>query len=302
MGRPTMVFTTYLFVFYFLPLVLVSYYALDGLSRQAGASDGRTCLVLNGFLVLASYIFYGWWDPRFILLMLGITVVNYVCGRIIGLPGIGRRLSFWVATCAIVASLGTLGFFKYFGFFEANLNRVLAWFDAGTVRVLAITLPIGISFYTFHALSYTIDVYRGTAPPVRSFLDFACYIALFPQLVAGPIIRYNTVADQLVSRSHTREKFGSGVTLFILGFAKKILLANPMGRVADAAFDARSLPRRMPGSAPWPTRSRSTSISPATPTWPSAWDGCSASSSPRTSIPPTRPRASRTSGGAGTSR
>ena len=241
MAWPTMVFTTYLFVFYFLPLVLVFYYALDGLSRQAGASDGRTCLVLNALLVVASYIFYGWWNPWFIFLMLGITVVNYVCGRIIGLPGIGRRLSFWVVTCAIVVSLGTLGFFKYFGFFEANLNQVLTWFGAGTVRVLAITLPIGISFYTFHALSYTIDVYRGTAPPVRSFIDFACYIALFPQLVAGPIIRYNTVADQLVSRSHTWEKFASGVTLFILGFAKKILLANPMGRVADAAFDARSL-------------------------------------------------------------
>ena len=107
--------------------------------------------------------------------------------------------------------------------------------------MLAIALPIGISFYTFHALSYSIDVYRGTAPPVRSFIDFACYIALFPQLVAGPIIRYNTVADQLVARSHTREKFASGVTLFILGFAKKILLANPMGLVADAAFDAQSL-------------------------------------------------------------
>ena len=155
--------------------------------------------------------------------------------------GSAGALSFWVVTCAIVVSLGTLGFFKYFLFFEANLNQVLAWFGAGTVRVLAITLPIGISFYTFHALSYTIDVYRGTAPPVRSFIDFACYIALFPQLVAGPIIRYNTVADQLVSRSHTWEKFASGVTLFILGFAKKILLANPMGRVADAAFDAQSL-------------------------------------------------------------
>ena len=118
---------------------------------------------------------------------------------------------------------------------------MLGWFGAGTVRVLAITLPIGISFYTFHALSYTIDVYRGTAPPVRSFIDFACYIALFPQLVAGPIIRYNTVADQLVRRSHTWEKFASGVILFVLGFAKKILLANPMGRVADAAFDAQSL-------------------------------------------------------------
>jgi alginate O-acetyltransferase complex protein AlgI len=236
-----MVFTTYLFVCYFLPLFLVFYYALHRSSRAAGASDGRTCLLLNTLLVVASYIFYGWWDPWFIFLMLGITVVNYVSGRIIGLPGIGPRLSFCVVTCAIVVSLATLGFFKYFGFFEANLNHLLAWFGAGTVRVLAITLPIGISFYTFHALSYTIDVYRGTAPPVRTFIDFACYIALFPQLVAGPIIRYNTVADQLVSRSHTWEKFASGVILFILGFAKKILLANPMGRVADAAFDAQSL-------------------------------------------------------------
>ena len=126
-------------------------------------------------------------------------------------------------------------------FLETNLNHVLSWLGAGTVRVLEIALPIGISFYTFHALSYTVDVYRGTAPPVRSFLDFACYIALYPQLVAGPIIRYNTVATQLTSRIHTNEKFASGVTLFILGFAKKILLANPIGRVADAAFDAQSL-------------------------------------------------------------
>jgi alginate O-acetyltransferase complex protein AlgI len=236
-----MVFTTYLFVFYFLPLVLVIYYALAGLSRVAGVPDDGRSTVLNGFLVLASLVFYGWWDPWFIFLMLGITVVNYGCGRLIGGPGTSRRLARAVATGAIVVSLGTLGFFKYFGFVAANLNAVLAWLGVPTVHVLAITLPIGISFYTFHALSYTIDVQRGTAPPVRSFVDFACYIALFPQLVAGPIIRYNTVAGQLLSRSHTWEKFGSGVTLFTLGFAKKILLANPMGRVADAAFDARSL-------------------------------------------------------------
>jgi alginate O-acetyltransferase complex protein AlgI len=236
-----MVFTTYLFVFYFLPLVLVCYYALDGLSRRVGAPDGRTSLVLNAFLVLASYVFYGWWDPWYVLLMLGVTVVNYACGRIIGRPGIGPRLRLWVVTAAIVASLGTLGYFKYVGFLKANLNHVLAWLGAGPVRVLEVALPIGISFYTFHALSYTVDVYRGTAPPVRSFVDFACYIALFPQLVAGPIIRYNTVADQLVSRTHTPEKFASGAVLFILGFAKKILLANPMGQVADAAFAAESL-------------------------------------------------------------
>src|SRR5262249_30513407 len=151
------------------------------------------------------------------------------------------RLRLRVLTIAIVLSLGTLGFFKYFMFLETNLNHVLGWLGAGAVRVLEITLPMGISFYTFHALSYSADVYRGTAPPVRSFVDFACYIALYPQLVAGPIIRYNTVADQLVSRSHTWEKFSSGVALFALGFAKKTLLANPMGQVADAAFTAQAL-------------------------------------------------------------
>ena len=236
-----MVFSTYLFVFYFLPLVLLLYYALEGWSRRAGASVERTTLALNAFLIVASYVFYGWWNPWFVWLMLGMTVVNYVCGRIIDQPGIRREGRFWVVTFAIVVSLGTLGFFKYFLFVEDNLNQVLAWFGAGSLPVYEIALPIGISFYTFHTLSYSIDVYRGTAPAVRSFLDFACYIALFPQLVAGPIIRYNTVADQLVRRSHNWEKFASGVVLFILGFSKKILLANPMGRVADAAFDAQSL-------------------------------------------------------------
>src|SRR5215467_989863 len=236
-----MVFTTYLFVFYFLPLVLLGYYILLGLARCLGAKAGGVSRTLNAFVLVASIIFYGWWNPWFIPLMLAVTVANYLCGLVMGRPGASPRLRYWGVTTAIVLSLGTLGFFKYFMFLETNLNHLLSWLGADTLRVLEITLPMGISFYTFHALSYTVDVYRGTAPPVRSFVDFACYIALYPQLVAGPIIRYNTVADQLVSRSHSWEKFGSGVTLFILGFSKKILLANPMGRVADAAFDAQSL-------------------------------------------------------------
>jgi alginate O-acetyltransferase complex protein AlgI len=236
-----MVFTTYLFVFYFLPLVLLVYYSLLGSGRGLGAAVGGVSLALNAFLLLVSYIFYGWWNPWFIPLMLGITVVNYLCGRIIGRPEAGPRLRYWGVTTAIVLSLVMLGFFKYFMFLEINLNHLLGWLGADPVRVLEITLPMGISFYTFHALSYSVDVYRGTAPPARSFVDFACYIALYPQLVAGPIIRYNTVADQLVGRSHTWEKFASGVALFVLGFAKKTLLANPMGRVADAAFNAQAL-------------------------------------------------------------
>jgi alginate O-acetyltransferase complex protein AlgI len=110
----------------------------------------------------------------------------------------------------------------------------------GALPILEITLPVGISFYTFQTMSYTIDVYRGHASPARSFSDFSCFVSLFPQLVAGPIVRYNTIADQLVTRDHSWEKFSSGAALFILGFAKKILLANPMGTVADAVFAAES--------------------------------------------------------------
>jgi alginate O-acetyltransferase complex protein AlgI len=236
-----MVFTTYIFVFYFLPLTLLVYYVLPFLGRRLGLSEDRLSLVRNAILLVASYVFYGWWNPWYVLLMLGVTTVNYVCGRVLGAsPGNSRR-RFWAVTAAITLSLGTLGFFKYFMFLEINANHVLEWLGADSLDVLKILLPIGISFYTFHALSYSIDVYRGTAPPARSFIDFACYIALFPQLVAGPIIRYNTVADQLIRRSHTWERFASGVALFVLGFGKKILLANPLGGVADAAFGAQGL-------------------------------------------------------------
>jgi alginate O-acetyltransferase complex protein AlgI len=136
--------------------------------------------------------------------------------------------------------LGILGFFKYAGFLQTNLNSLLGLLGASGVRVLEVALPIGISFYIFHALSYVVDVFRGTAPAARSLADFACYIALFPQSVAGPIIRYNTVAHDLRERPHTGARFASGAALFILGFGKKVLLANSIGTVADAAFGAQS--------------------------------------------------------------
>ncbi|MHB1037598.1 MAG: MBOAT family O-acyltransferase [Pirellulales bacterium] len=236
-----MVFTTHVFVFYFLPAVLAAYYLLARLGQLAGLSADRLSRARNALLLVASCVFYGWWNPWYILLMLSTTVLNYGCARVIGRPQSGPRLRFWAVTASITLSLATLGFFKYFMFFQTNLNHAIQWLGAEPVRVLEIALPIGISFYIFHALSYTIDVYRGTAPPARSLVDFACYIALFPQLVAGPIIRYNTVSEQLVRRAHTWDKFASGVALFVLGFAKKILLANPVGLVADAAFNAQSL-------------------------------------------------------------
>ena len=221
-----MVFTSHIFVFYFLPVVLLVYYALP--FRR------------NLFLLLASYAFYAWWDPRFVVLMLFASAVNYGCGRAIaGDPARGRRATVALAVSA-VASLGLLGFFKYCMFVEGNLNRLILLFGADALPMLKITLPVGISFYIFQSLSYPIDVYRGVSPPVRSFWDFACFVSLFPQLIAGPIVRYNTIADQLVDRTHTLDKFSSGVALFILGFAKKIMLANAVGNVADAAFAAEA--------------------------------------------------------------
>jgi alginate O-acetyltransferase complex protein AlgI len=182
--------------------------------------------------------------------------VDYVCGLIIsgkwslrafadeppaaeGMPS-ARQRKFGLIT-SIVVNLSLLGFFKYLGFAQTNLNYLLEVFGRPAVEVYQIVLPVGISFYTFQSMSYSIDLYRGDAQPARSFLDFACYVSLFPQLVAGPIVRYQDLADQLVWRSHTIEKFARGVLFFGFGMAKKVLLANPMGSVADAAFGAGDL-------------------------------------------------------------
>lgn len=221
-----MVFTSHVFIFYFLPLVLLLYYCLP--------------YQRNLLLLIASYVFYGWWDPRFVLLMLFATTVNYICGRAIAAAGPNRSRATAALVFSVVTSLGLLAFFKYFTFAEENFNRLLNLFGTESLPVLRIALPIGISFYIFHNISYTVDVYRGVAPPVRSFRDFACFIALFPQLVAGPILRYNVIAGQLVERTHSLDKFSAGVALFILGFGKKILLANSIAPMADAAFAAEA--------------------------------------------------------------
>ncbi len=221
-----MVFTSHIFIFYFLPLTLLIYYVLPAQR--------------NLFLLAMSYIFYGWWNPWFILLMLFATAVNYACGHVIAGNPKGAPCRKTALVVSVVVSLSTLGFFKYFMFFENNLNEMLALFGSSALPVIQITLPVGISFFIFQSLSYPIDVYRGDSPPVRNFFDFACFVALFPQLIAGPIVRYNTIADQLVRRDHNLARFSSGVALFILGFAKKILLANQIGGAADAVFAAES--------------------------------------------------------------
>jgi len=220
-----MVFTSHIFVFYFLPFVLLVYYLLPRGAR-------------NLFLTVASYLFYGWWKPWFVTLMMTSTLVDYVSARVISAEGASPRRRKLALVASMCTNLGLLGVFKYAMFAQRNLNWLLEAAGADGFAMLEITLPIGISFYTFQTMSYTIDVYRGVAPPVRRLSDFSCFVALFPQLIAGPIVRYNTVAVQLAERTHTLARFSSGVSLFILGFAKKILLANPVGNIADAAFAA----------------------------------------------------------------
>lgn len=220
-----MVFTTQIFVFYFLPLFLLVYYSLPFRWR-------------NLWITLGSYVFYGWWEPWFVGLMLFTTVMDFIWGKVISRPGATPAQQKLAVVACVVTNLTFLGFFKYYMFGAETLNQMLAAVGARQFRVLQVVLPIGISFYTFHSLTYILDLYRGHATPAKSFSAFSAFVALFPNLVAGPIIRYKTLAEQLSERGHTVARFASGVTIFIVGFAKKILLANPCGEVADAVFGA----------------------------------------------------------------
>lgn len=220
-----MVFTTHIFLFYFLPLFLLIYFNLPYRWR-------------NLWITAASYVFYGWWQPWFVCLMMFTTAMDFIWGKVISRPGSTRAQQRLAVAACVVTNLGFLGFFKYYMFAADTLNQLLALAGAERFRVLEVVLPIGISFYTFHSLTYIIDLYRHHATPAKSFADFSAFVALFPDLVAGPIIRYKTLAAQLAYRESTVRRFASGVCIFILGFAKKILLANPCGHVADAVFNA----------------------------------------------------------------
>jgi alginate O-acetyltransferase complex protein AlgI len=242
-----MVFTTHLFLFYFLPLVLLLYYVLPFRARTA-------------LIAISSYVFYGWANPWWALIMFFGTSVDYVCGlglvklakvpdQARGLPGIigpqVRRTRGMKAllVASIVTNLGLLAVFKYTGFVAENVNamaRALLGSER-LVPVLHVVLPVGISFYTFKAMSYVIDVYRGDARPMKRFTDYMCFEAFFPDLVAGPIIRYAAMEQQMRTRTHTMEKFARGVAFFAFGMGKKILIANPMGHIADTAFSAGTL-------------------------------------------------------------
>ena len=211
-----MLFSSITFLFIFLPVTLVLYFVVPHKFR-------------NIIMLIASLIFYAWGEPVYIILMLLSIFLNYVCGLDICQKEDDPQKAHRSLIFAIVANLLLLGFFKYYGFLLDSLNAVLPV----DIPYRELPLPIGISFYTFQALSYIMDVYRKEVRPQKNILYFAMYICMFPQLIAGPIVRYIDIEEQLKNRTVTMRKFGQGAEYFIIGLAKKVILANSVGQVFD---------------------------------------------------------------------
>ena len=234
-----MVFSSVIFLFFFLPIVLVGYYLVF---LPAGLGKHRPVWLRssNLFLLLASLVFYFWGENYLIWILAASVLINYSAGLLLSpdRPASPLRRKIYLAA-ALVLNLSFLFYYKYFNFGVDNLGRAmeaLGVFGPGLSDVARITLPLGISFYTFQAMSYTIDVYRGRVSATRSLIDFACYVTMFPQLVAGPIVRYYDVARQLVERTVTRSDVAYGAGRFIVGLGKKVLIANTVAQAADGIF------------------------------------------------------------------
>jgi alginate O-acetyltransferase complex protein AlgI len=220
-----MLFSSPVFLFRFLPLLLLLYLVSPRSLR-------------NLLLLVASLLFYAWGEQGYVVVLLASITVNYGLG--LWLDRLPRgRIANAVLCLAVLVNLGLLGTFKYANFFADNLNRVLLRLQLGPIRLEPVHLPLGISFFTFQVLSYVIDVYRREVRALANPLDYALYIAFFPQSIAGPIVRYHEVAGQLLDRLVTRENFAEGVRRFILGLGKKMLLANTLAGPADLIFALR---------------------------------------------------------------
>ena len=221
-----MLFSSIPFLFYFLPCVFILYLIAP------------KCLK-NTVLLLSSLVFYAWGEPRYVIWMLLAITLGYIFGLLIERFKEKKRISKLFMILSVASSLAMLGYFKYVDFFIGNFNAITGL----SIPLLKIALPIGISFYTFQILSYTVDVYRGNVAAQKNPIDLAAYVALFPQLIAGPIVRYSDVAEQLKSRTHTLEKTALGARRFMIGLGKKILIANILGELCDTfrASDDKSV-------------------------------------------------------------
>ena len=203
-----MIFSSIPFLYYYLPAVLILYFLAPWKLK-------------NAVLLFSSLFFYGWGEPKLLFLMVFTIALFYLCGLAIGRAGTKKWKKFWLIV-SVVISIGLLGLFKYADFFIGSLNGITGM----RLPLLKLALPVGISFYTFQCLSYTIDVYRGHVPPQKNPVSFGAYVALFPQLIAGPIVRYVDVARELENRSHSWEDISLGLRRFLVGLGKKVILAD----------------------------------------------------------------------------
>lgn len=218
-----MSFSSLPFLFGFLPLTLALYFAAPPRWR-------------NLVLLLTSLVFYGWGEPVYLGIMVLSILIDYTHGLLVERYRSRDKLARWFVAESVILNLGLLGFFKYWDFFAENLSRL----PGITLPALGLPLPIGISFFTFQTMSYTIDVYRRDAPAQRDIVAFGAYVTMFPQLVAGPIVRYREVAAELKERVNTTADFAAGAGRFTVGLAKKVLLANSIGALWDAELAAQS--------------------------------------------------------------
>lgn len=218
-----MVFSSLTFLFAYLPVTLAVYF-LSPLRWR------------NLVLLLFSLFFYGWGEPVYILIMFASIMIDYVHGALVEKYRSNDRLARWFVAESMIFNLLLLGFFKYYDFFAANLSLI----PGIQIPQLGIPLPIGISFFTFQTMSYTVDVYRQDAPAQRNIVRFGAFVTMFPQLIAGPIVKYKTVAEDLDHRINTVEDFALGARRFCVGLAKKVLLANSIGALWDTQLAAQN--------------------------------------------------------------
>jgi alginate O-acetyltransferase complex protein AlgI len=217
-----MVFSSNLFLFAFLPLFLLCYYAVPSKFRSA-------------LILLFSYVFYAWWRPDFLFLLMGVSAGTYAFALAID-AAVDETKRYRLLFIAVTLNLMTLAYFKYANFGVESFNTALTALGFGKIPFTHVLLPIGLSFYIFHAISYLVDIYRKEAPPARNLIDFAAFIALFPHLVAGPVLRYHLLAEQFKSRVHSIDHFARGCVIFMVGFCMKVLIADSVAPLADAAF------------------------------------------------------------------
>ena len=219
-----MVFSSAIFLYAFLPAFLLCYYASPARWRSA-------------LILVFSYVFYGWWRPDFLGLLVAVTVASYGVALAIGAAP-DERTRYRYLFAGVALNLLALAYFKYANFGVASFNAALERMGLEPMAWAPVLLPVGLSFYIFHAISYLVDIYRREAPPARNLVDFAAFIALFPHLVAGPVLRYHLLAAQFKERVHSFDNFGRGCVIFMVGFCKKVLIADAVAPLADAAFGA----------------------------------------------------------------